>query len=50
MPRELPMDLLNDSTKEVVYRRKNSQLFKKIAEVSHFSEREVKGYNLYYHS
>ncbi|XP_014211524.1 EF-hand calcium-binding domain-containing protein 1-like [Copidosoma floridanum] len=46
MPREVPMDLLNDSTEEVVYRSKNSNLFKNIAKQTCFNEREVKALSL----
>ncbi|KAJ8676170.1 hypothetical protein QAD02_011956 [Eretmocerus hayati] len=41
MPREEPMDLLNNSSKEVVFKRKNGELIKKLAEESNFDEREA---------
>ena len=43
MPKEMPLDTLGDSTGEVVYRRKNGELFKKIARETRFNEREVIG-------
>ncbi|XP_058794547.1 calaxin-like [Phymastichus coffea] len=41
MPKEVPKDLLNESTPEVVFKRKNGKLFKKIAKATHFNLREV---------
>ncbi|KAG7211056.1 hypothetical protein KM043_016417 [Ampulex compressa] len=41
MPAELPVDMLNDSLKEIVFRRKNHALFKKLARNTHFNLREV---------
>lgn len=43
MPKEIPKDLLNESTPEVVFKRKNGGLFRKIAKETHFDEREVEG-------
>lgn len=44
MPIELPVDTLNRSLPEVVFRRKNHALFKKLARKTHFNLREVEGY------
>ncbi|XP_012282443.1 EF-hand calcium-binding domain-containing protein 1 [Orussus abietinus] len=41
MPKELPVDMLNDSLKEIVFRRKNHDNFKKLARQTHFTYREV---------
>ncbi|XP_015605116.1 EF-hand calcium-binding domain-containing protein 1-like [Cephus cinctus] len=41
MPAELPVDMLNASLKEIVVRRKNHQLFKKLAQQTHLNYREV---------
>ncbi|XP_008205344.1 EF-hand calcium-binding domain-containing protein 1 isoform X1 [Nasonia vitripennis] len=46
MPKEMPMDMLNNSTREVVFRRKNKELFKKLAQESRFDEREVEALGL----
>ncbi|XP_063989815.1 calaxin-like isoform X1 [Diachasmimorpha longicaudata] len=43
MPRQLPIDMLNDSAKETVYIRKNQPLFKKLARTTHFNLKEVEG-------
>lgn len=44
MPVELPIDTLNKSSSEIVFRRKNNALFKKLARKTHFNLREVEGY------
>jgi len=44
MPAELPIDSLNRSLPEIVYRRKNNALFKKLARETHFNFKEVEGY------
>ncbi|XP_012223205.2 calaxin-like [Linepithema humile] len=41
MPVELPVDTLNKSSSEVVFRRKHNALFKKLAQKTHFNLREV---------
>ncbi|XP_066583535.1 calaxin-like [Prorops nasuta] len=41
MPRDLPVDLLNNYSRETVFRRKNASTFKKLAKTTHFSYREV---------
>ncbi|TGZ51385.1 EF-hand calcium-binding domain-containing protein 1 [Temnothorax longispinosus] len=41
MPAELPVDLLNKPLSEIVFRRKNNALFKKLARKTHFNVREV---------
>ncbi|XP_033220125.1 EF-hand calcium-binding domain-containing protein 1-like [Belonocnema kinseyi] len=41
MPKEPPIDLLNNSLKEIVFRRKNAKLFKKLAQITHFNLWEV---------
>ena len=43
MPKEPPVDLLNDPLKEIVFRRKNARLFKNLARKTHFNYREVEG-------
>lgn len=44
MPAEMAIDSLSDSLPEVVFRRKNIALFKKLAKKTHFNLREVEGY------
>lgn len=44
MPVELPIDTLSKSTSEVIFRRKNNALFKKLAKETHFNLREIEGY------
>lgn len=44
MPAELPVDTLNESLPEIVFRRKNNALFKKLARKTHFNLKEVEGY------
>lgn len=46
MPIELPVDMLNKPLSEIVFRRKNSALFKKLARQTHFNVREVEGYSM----
>lgn len=46
MPVELPIDILSKSSSEVVFRRKNNALFKKLAQRTHFNLREVEGYTI----
>ncbi|XP_036141423.1 EF-hand calcium-binding domain-containing protein 1-like [Monomorium pharaonis] len=41
MPTELPVDMLNNPLPEVVFRRNNNALFKKLARKTHFNVREV---------
>ncbi|XP_034950553.1 EF-hand calcium-binding domain-containing protein 1-like [Chelonus insularis] len=41
MPRQLPIDMLNESSKEIVYIRKNRPLLKKLAKETHFNLKEV---------
>ncbi|XP_020287280.1 EF-hand calcium-binding domain-containing protein 1-like [Pseudomyrmex gracilis] len=41
MPAEMAIDSLSDSLPEVVFRRKNIALFKKLAKTTHFNLREV---------
>ncbi|KYN13396.1 PREDICTED: EF-hand calcium-binding domain-containing protein 1-like [Trachymyrmex cornetzi] len=41
MPVELPVDMLNKPLSEIVFRRKNNALFKKLARKTHFNVREV---------
>ncbi|XP_070168056.1 calaxin [Polyergus mexicanus] len=41
MPVELPIDTLNKSSLEIVFRRRNNALFKKLARKTHFNLREV---------
>lgn len=43
MPKEPPIDLLNNSSREIVFRRKNDKLFKKLARTTHFNLWEVEG-------
>lgn len=45
MPREVPVDLQNNSSKEYVYRSKHAKLFKNLAKknVTHFNKRECEG-------
>lgn len=44
MPTELSVDMLNKPLSEIVFRRKNNALFKKLARKTHFNLREVEGY------
>lgn len=44
MPTELPIDMLNKSLPEIVFRKKNHALFKKLARKTHFNFREIEGY------
>lgn len=44
MPTELPVDMLNKPLSEIIFRRKNNALFKKLARKTHFNVREVEGY------
>lgn len=44
MPTELPIDTLSKPLREIVFRRKNNALFKKLAKKTHFNLREVEGY------
>ncbi|XP_046474936.2 calaxin [Neodiprion pinetum] len=46
MPKELPCDMLNDSLKECVFKRKNIDAFKKLNKESHFNAREVEALSL----
>ncbi|KAL7300722.1 hypothetical protein TKK_0006701 [Trichogramma kaykai] len=41
MPKEVPVDLRNNSSAETVFRRKNSDLIAKLAKETLFNEREV---------
>ncbi|EZA46591.1 hypothetical protein DMN91_012477 [Ooceraea biroi] len=41
MPSELPIDTLNRPLPEIVFRRKNNALFKKLARKTHFNLKEV---------
>ncbi|XP_011632667.1 EF-hand calcium-binding domain-containing protein 1-like [Pogonomyrmex barbatus] len=41
MPTELPVDMLNRPLLEIVFRRKNNALFKKLARKTHFNVKEV---------
>ncbi|XP_051171904.1 calaxin-like [Leptopilina boulardi] len=41
MPKESPIDQLNDTLKEIVFRRKNAKLFKKLAKSTNFDYQEV---------
>ncbi|KAM0724760.1 Calaxin [Formica fusca] len=41
MPVELPINTLNKSSSEIVFRRKNNALLKKLARKTHFNLREV---------
>ncbi|XP_018053665.1 PREDICTED: EF-hand calcium-binding domain-containing protein 1-like [Atta colombica] len=41
MPIELPVDMLNKPLSEIVFRRKNNVLFKKLAQKTHFNVREI---------
>lgn len=44
MPTDLPVDMLSRPLSEIVFRRKNNALFKKLARKTHFNLREVEGY------
>ena len=46
MPIELPVDMLNKPLSEIVFRRKNNALFKKLAQKTHFNVREIEGYSI----
>lgn len=41
---ELPVDMLNNPMTEIVFRKENSALFKRLARKTHFNLREVEGY------
>ncbi|XP_017885276.1 EF-hand calcium-binding domain-containing protein 1 [Ceratina calcarata] len=41
MPVEQPIDMLNDTLKEIVFRTKNQHKFKRLARTTHFDQREV---------
>ncbi|CAK9827411.1 clxn [Anthophora retusa] len=41
MPTEQAVDMLNDTLKEIVFRTKNQNKFKKLARITHFNLREV---------
>lgn len=43
MPAEQPIDMLNDTLAEIVYRTKNMPRFKRLARSTHFDVREVEG-------
>lgn len=43
MPKESPSDMLNDSLKECVFKRKNGKAFKKLVKETNFNAREVEG-------
>ncbi|OAD59757.1 EF-hand calcium-binding domain-containing protein 1 [Eufriesea mexicana] len=46
MPSEQPVDMLNDTLAEIVYRTKNMQRFKRLARNTHFNLREVEALSI----
>lgn len=44
MPPAETVDMLNSTLKEIVFRTKNSEKFKRLARTTHFDFREVEGY------
>lgn len=46
MPADITVDTLNKPSSEIIFRRKNYALFKKLARKTHFNIREVEGYSV----
>lgn len=46
MPPSQSIDELSDSLKEIVFRTKNSEKFKRLARDTHFNLEEVEGYTV----
>ncbi|XP_012260376.1 calaxin-like [Athalia rosae] len=46
MPKELPSDMLNDSMKECVFKKKNIDAFKELTKKTHFTAREIEALSL----
>lgn len=44
MPAEQPIDMLNNTLKEIVFRTNNLQRFKQLSQQTYFNYREVEGY------